>query len=65
MRDLPATTGTVDERLRSLALDTVELDGGWEDVLDPAGGQVDDFVACANELADLMRTVLAELHPAR
>jgi protein-tyrosine phosphatase len=64
VRALPATTGTGDERLRALAVDTVDLEGSGEDVLDPAGGQVDDFVACANELADLMRTVLAELHPA-
>jgi protein-tyrosine-phosphatase len=63
VRDLPGTTGTVDERLAGLHLDTVELEG-WEDVLDPAGGQVDDFKACANELAELMRIVLAELHPA-
>jgi protein-tyrosine-phosphatase len=59
-RDLPATVGTVAERVAALGLDTVELES-WEDVLDPAGGQVDDFKACARELSALMQVVLTEL----
>jgi protein-tyrosine-phosphatase len=32
-----------------LGLATVELED-WEDVVDPAGGEVPDYVACAEEL---------------
>jgi protein-tyrosine-phosphatase len=61
VRDLPGTpAGPLPERLDALALAEVELEA-WEDVLDPAGGQVDDFKACARELSDLVQVLLAEL----
>jgi protein-tyrosine-phosphatase len=45
------------ERLASLQLDAIDLEP-WEDVVDPAGGELDDFVACAEELSHLMRDFL-------
>ncbi|MDA8275668.1 MAG: hypothetical protein M0029_09880 [Actinomycetota bacterium] len=51
-RDLPAAPGPLAERLSALRLDEVELEP-WEDVPDPAGGDDDEYLACAVELADL------------
>jgi protein-tyrosine-phosphatase len=60
-RDLPAVAaqGTFAERLASLDLEAVELEP-WEDVVDPAGGDLPEFEACAREIHDL----LAVLAPA-
>jgi protein-tyrosine-phosphatase len=33
----------------------VELDPTWEDVADPGGGELPDFVACADEIVPLVR----------
>jgi len=52
-RDLPATTGSLPERIGQLDLATVELEP-WEDVHDPAGGDVEEFAACAREIQDLL-----------
>lgn len=52
-RDLPLVVGSLPERLNSLGLAEVELEG-WEDVRDPAGGELPDFVACATEIRDLL-----------
>ena len=53
VRDLPAGGGPVEARLAGLALADVELED-WEDVDDPAGGEVDVFLACAADLRDLV-----------
>ena len=53
VRDLPGTTGSLSTRLESLGLAAVELED-WEDVVDPAGGEVDVFVACAVEVGALV-----------
>lgn len=53
VRDLPASPAPLAERVRSLSLDTVELEP-WEDVADPAGGEIDDYYACANEVESLI-----------
>lgn len=45
------------ERLGLLELQAIELET-WEDVVDPAGGELDDFTNCAVELASLMRALL-------
>ena len=58
VRDLPEGTEPLAERLAALRLDEVEL-GTWEDVEDPAGGEDVDYVACAEELADLCRRLLS------
>jgi protein-tyrosine-phosphatase len=52
-RDLPSTSGSIEERLASLRLDEVELEP-WEDVDDPAGGEDDVFARCATEVVDLV-----------
>lgn len=39
---------------------TVEL-AGWEEVVDPGGGEVDEFVACAHQIAGLVERVAPRL----
>jgi protein-tyrosine phosphatase len=57
-RDLATDTDTpLSERLAALALATSELEE-WEDVVDPAGGELDVFEACAREIDELLSTVL-------
>jgi protein-tyrosine phosphatase len=48
------------ERVRALALETVELDDA-DDVLDPAGHEADVYAACVDELWGLCGTLLALL----
>ncbi len=57
-RDLAVGPGPLADRLAALRLGEVELES-WEDVPDPAGGEDEDYVACAVELARLT----AELAP--
>jgi protein-tyrosine-phosphatase len=52
-RDLPATTGTLTERVAGLGLADVDLEP-WEDVDDPAGGTPDVFHECAVEIHQLL-----------
>ncbi|MFE2871186.1 MULTISPECIES: hypothetical protein [unclassified Embleya] len=64
VRDLPAAGPTdrpLAPRLAGLDLASVELEPDWEDVVDPGGGEVADFVACAHELAALMHDLLPRL----
>jgi protein-tyrosine-phosphatase len=53
-RDLPDTTGAFGARVASLRLDDVVLEP-WEDVEDPAGGDLPEFEACAAEIESLLR----------
>jgi protein-tyrosine-phosphatase len=57
-RDLPRGRGLLHDRVAALGLEQLELEP-WEDVADPAGGDVDVFHACAAEIHEL----LAALHP--
>ncbi len=57
VRDLPPGPGALADRLATLALADVEV-GEWEDVEDPAGGDDDLYVSCAEELADLCARLL-------
>ena len=50
-RDLDPAGTPFGARVAGLGLDTVDL-GPWEDVVDPAGGDIDVFVACAGEIAE-------------
>lgn len=59
-RDLPTTRGTLPERLASLKLAELALEP-WEDVEDPAGGDIDVVVACANEVAALVDQLVAAM----
>jgi protein-tyrosine-phosphatase len=51
-RDLPAAIGSLPERLTALDLAAVRLEP-WEEVLDPAGGDIETFDLCAREVLDL------------
>jgi protein-tyrosine phosphatase len=53
VRELPPGPAPLAERVRSLSLDTVELEM-WEDVADPAGGEIEDYEACAKEVESLI-----------
>jgi len=56
-RDLADGDTPLADRLAKLALDTVELEP-WEDVPDPAGGELEDFEACVREVDRLLAQVL-------
>jgi protein-tyrosine-phosphatase len=43
-----------------MRLQDVELEV-WEDVSDPAGGDIEVFLACAREIADLLHQVIPRL----
>ena len=59
-RDLPGASGSLDERLTALALDTVVLED-WEEVVDPGGGDGPVFEACAREIVALVPQLAAAL----
>jgi len=59
-RDLPHGGEPLFERVARLRLHEVQLEP-WEDVVDPAGGDVDVFVDCAREIADLLHEVIPRL----
>ncbi|MCU1426840.1 MAG: phosphatase [Actinomycetia bacterium] len=60
-RDLTPGDEPFAERVAGLDLEAVVLEPDWEDVLDPAGGDVDVFHACAKEIADLLHEVIPRL----
>ena len=53
VRDLPCDPRPLAERLAGLGLAAVQL-GDWEEVVDPGGGDADDFLACAQEIVELV-----------
>jgi protein-tyrosine phosphatase len=59
-RDLPDGGSPLFERLARMRLQDVELEV-WEDVSDPAGGDIEVFLACAREIADLLHQVIPRL----
>jgi len=59
-RDLPAGVAPLSERVAPMQLHEVELEP-WEDVDDPAGGDLDVFVACARQIADLLHDLIPRL----
>ncbi|HEY5171871.1 MAG TPA: hypothetical protein VIK54_09115 [Acidimicrobiia bacterium] len=59
-RDLPDDGAPLADRLVAMRLHEVELEPG-EDVLDPAGGDLDVFLECAQEIAELLHTVIPRL----
>ena len=52
-RDLPLAAGGFSARVHALGLATVELEP-WEDVEDPAGGDLEDFESCARDIHALL-----------
>ncbi|WP_436772906.1 hypothetical protein [Yinghuangia sp. YIM S09857] len=55
---LPKGQEPLAARIAGLGLAGVETDATWEDVEDPGGGEVDDYLACAAEIDTLMRSAL-------
>jgi protein-tyrosine-phosphatase len=61
-RDLPTVAGTLPERVAALRLADVELEP-WEDVEDPAGGELEVFQACATEILELIEDLAVHFDP--
>jgi protein-tyrosine-phosphatase len=62
-RDLPSGPEPLGERVEALGLATVILES-WEDVIDPAGGDVDIFHETAREIQTLVHALALRLMPA-
>lgn len=62
VRDLPAGTSSLRTRVAELGLASVALEP-WEDVEDPAGHDVETFVACAHEIRRLTDQLVPKLDP--
>jgi protein-tyrosine-phosphatase len=60
VRDLDPDPWPLAERLDALELDTVAL-ASWEDVADPAGGDLPEFEACVAEIDALLTRLLPRL----
>jgi protein-tyrosine-phosphatase len=60
VRDLPADDRPLADRLAGLQLADVEL-GHWEEVVDPGGGEVEAFTACAHEVVALIEALAPRL----
>ena len=56
----PTTRHRSPERVASLDLATVEL-GDWEEVVDPGGGDAEEFAACAAEVVELVAALAPRL----
>ncbi len=61
-RELPPGPDDLVRRVAGLALDEVQLEE-WEDIGDPAGGEIEEFVACAREVQRLACEVAQRLTP--
>jgi protein-tyrosine-phosphatase len=59
-RDLPAHDAPLPERVAELRLAEVDLED-WEEVVDPGGGDADDFATCAAEVVDLVARLAPRL----
>lgn len=61
-RDLPADDRPLPERVAELDLAGVEL-GDWEELVDPGGGEVEAFTACAHEIVAIAEALAPRLTP--
>ena len=52
-KELAPPAAPLGDRLAAMQLATVELEP-WEEVVDPGGGEVDAFIACAHEIVVLV-----------
>lgn len=59
-RDLPDDDSPLADRVARLGLAEVALED-WEEVVDPGGGDAEDFAACAREVVDLVATLAPRL----
>ena len=62
-RHLPSGSEPLSTRVESLQLEAVTLES-WEDVIDPAGGDVDVFHETAREIESLIHSLAPRLQPA-
>jgi hypothetical protein len=62
VRDLRTDDRPLAERVAELELGGVELED-WEEVIDPGGGEVDVFIACAEEVHELIDGLAEVLLP--
>jgi protein-tyrosine-phosphatase len=60
VRDLPHEPGSLPMRVAALELTLVKLEP-WEDVDDPAGGDIDTFIGCARDLLHLVKDLAPRL----
>ncbi len=63
-RDLPDGPAPLAERVAALGLAEHELEP-WEEVVDPGGGDAEDFAACAREVVALVAALAPRLDPIR
>jgi protein-tyrosine-phosphatase len=63
-RDLSAGPEPLGERVAALGLGAVELEP-WEDVVDPAGGELPEFEACARDIYELLIHLAPALRESR
>jgi protein-tyrosine-phosphatase len=62
VRDLPEEPDVpLFERVAKIRLHELQLEP-WEDVVDPAGGDLDVFVDCAKEISELLHALIPRLH---
>lgn len=61
-RELAADDRPLAERVAELHLADVELEP-WEEIVDPGGGEVEAFTACAREVVDLIDELVDRLRP--
>lgn len=54
------THGSLNDRLMTMSLADVELEP-WEEVVDPGGKEVEDFISCAIEVAELVDALVDRL----
>jgi protein-tyrosine-phosphatase len=59
-RDLPGIEGDFPGRVTALGLERTTLED-WEDVIDPAGGDLPEFEACARDIHDLLQQLAPAL----
>jgi protein-tyrosine-phosphatase len=60
VRDLDAESGPLADRVAALDLATLDLEP-WEDVCDPAGGDLPEFERCVAEIEALLAALLPRL----
>ena len=58
----PVAAGPLTDRIAALDLGAVELEA-WEDVDDPAGADIDVFIATAQDIASNVASLAARLIP--
>jgi protein-tyrosine-phosphatase len=59
-RDLPSDAAPLAQRIERLRLAHVAIED-WEEVVDPGGGDAEEFAACAREVVDLVAVLAPRL----